>query len=148
MPYSVIAGSRFHPLGCDPQPTISERLVTDGLPRDPVAALPLTHIAYHVLLALATGNRHGYGIIKHVAARTDGRVDLEAGTLYAAIKRMKDEGWIKEAPAVTGADARRRTYAITDYGGQILLAESRRLEELVELARAADVLPDGRTARA
>jgi len=122
--------------------------VTDGRQRDPGAALPLTHIAYHVLLALATGDRHGYGIIKHVSGRTDGRVDLEAGTLYAAIKRMKDEGWIKDAPAVAGADARRRTYAITDHGSQVLLAESRRLEELVELARAANVLPDGRTAKA
>ena len=55
---------------------------------DPASVLPLSHVAYHMLLALATENRHGYGIIKHVAERTGGQVELEAGTLYAAIKRM------------------------------------------------------------
>ena len=58
--------------------------------------LPLTHIVYHVLLSLAGAARHGYGIIKDVEARTDGRLVLEAGTLYAAIKRLRDEGLIEE----------------------------------------------------
>ena len=110
-------------------------------PQSPTTALPLTHVAYHVLVALATGNLHGYGIIKHIAAQTDGRVELEAGTLYAAIKRMKEERWLEEAPAVPGADSRRRTYAITELGGAVLHAESRRLEAMVELARKARVLP-------
>ncbi len=94
-----------------------------------------------MLLALATENRHGYGIIKHVAERTGGQVELEAGTLYAAIKRMKDEGWIEDAPTEKGADARRRTYAIADFGREVLLAESRRLEAMVALARDAQLLP-------
>lgn len=115
---------------------------------DPVAALPLTHVAYHVLLALATENRHGYGIIKHVEALTAGEVELEAGTLYAAIKRMKEEGWIVEAPSPSGEDARRRTYAITAFGRQVLHAESRRLESMVRLAREAEVLPARRRAKA
>jgi len=117
-----------------------------SLPRstDPDSALPLTHVAYHILLALATNNRHGYGIIKHVAARTGGRVELEAGTLYAAIKRMKDEGWIEDAPTLMGADSRRRTYAISEFGREVLLAESLRLEAMVELARDAEVLPESR----
>lgn len=114
--------------------------------RNPADALPLTHVAYHVLLALATENRHGYGVIKHVAERTDGALELEAGTLYAAIKRMKDEGWIEETPPEPGADARRRTYGITAFGSEVLLAESRRLEGMVALARDAKILP--RTARA
>ena len=101
--------------------------------QDPSAALPLTHVAYYVLLALATENRHGYGIIKHVAESTEGRVELEAGTLYAAIKRMKEEGWIEDAPTRRGADSRRRTYAITKLGQKVLLAESRRLLAMVEL---------------
>lgn len=115
---------------------------------NPAAALPLTHVAYHVLLALATENRHGYGIIKHVAELTDGQVELEAGTLYAAIKRMKDEGWVEEAPTLPGEDARRRTYALADFGRRVLRAESRRLAAMVELARNADVLPRIRRAKA
>lgn len=108
---------------------------------DPDSAGPLTHVVYHILLALATGNRHGYGIVKHVSERTQGRLTLEAGTLYAAIKRMKDQEWIEEAPREAGADSRRRIYAITGLGRRVLLAESRRLEDLVQLAREASVLP-------
>jgi len=104
-------------------------------------ALPLTHVAYHILFALASADRHGYGIIKHVEERTEGRVDLGAGTLYAAIKRMKDDGWIEEAPAVPGSDSRRRMYRITALGRDLLLAESRRLASMVKLAREADILP-------
>lgn len=113
--------------------------------RDLTAALPLTHVVYHVLVALATEKRHGYGIIKYVADRTGGAVELEAGTLYAAIKRMKDDGWIKEAPS-KGNDARRRVYAITSLGRSVLRAESRRLEAMVELARDARILPHPRGA--
>ena len=109
--------------------------------RNPADALPLTYVAYHVLLALATDDRHGYGIIQHVQDRTDGAVRLEAGNLYAAIKRMKEEGWIVEAPRVPGSDARRRVYRITDFGRAVLAAESQRLEIMVELARESSVLP-------
>lgn len=106
------------------------------------AALPLTHVAYHILFALASEDRHGYGIIKHVAERTEGRVDLGAGTLYAAIKRMKDDGWIEEAPQVPGSDSRRRMYRIAELGREVLLAESRRLASMVELAHEAKILPN------
>jgi DNA-binding PadR family transcriptional regulator len=58
--------------------------------RDPLALLPLTHLAYHILLALADDPRHGYGIIKEVLERTDGEMELETGTLYAGIKRLRD----------------------------------------------------------
>lgn len=103
--------------------------------------LPLTHVVYHVLLSLTGADRHGYGIIKDVAERTEGRIELEAGTLYAAIKRLRDDGLIEETAAPPGADARRRYYGLTAFGREVLVAESRRLEELVELARAARVLP-------
>lgn len=103
--------------------------------------LPLTHVVYHVLLSLSGTARHGYGIIKDVEARTDGRVVLEAGTLYAAIKRLRDDGLIAERDGPADADARRRYYGLTDLGDAVVRAESRRLEELVEFARGARLLP-------
>lgn len=102
---------------------------------------PLTHVVYHVLLSLAGEARHGYGIIKDVADRTNGRLELEAGTLYAAVKRLREDGWIEERATPRGADARRRYYGITREGRDALRAESERLAELVELARQARVLP-------
>ena len=116
--------------------------------RSPEELLPLTHVVYHVLLSLAAAPRHGYGIIKDVAERTGGRLELEAGTLYAAIKRLRDDGLLEEAEAPADADARRRYYALTPFGREVLLAESRRLEALVELARDARVLPSTPRARA
>ncbi len=68
--------------------------------------LPLTHLTYHVLLVLAGTKLHGYGIIKEVAARTDGAMDLETGTLYAAIKRLRDEGLIDVADPPAGVGCR------------------------------------------
>lgn len=105
------------------------------------AGTPLTHVVYHVLLSLAGGARHGYAIIKDVAERTNGRLELEAGTLYAAVKRLRADGWIEEKAAPAGADTRRRYYGITPEGRRVLRAESERLAELVELARDARVLP-------
>ncbi len=103
--------------------------------------LPLTHVVYHVLLSLSGAPRHGYGIIKDVEERTHGRLELEAGTLYAAIKRLRDEGLIEERETPGGEDARRRYYGLTDFGLAVLQAESMRLEELVKLARGARILP-------
>ena len=103
--------------------------------------LPLTHVVYHLLLSLSQGTRHGYGIIKDVSERTGGRLELEAGTLYAAIKRLRDDGLITETEGPRDADARRRYYDLTQTGRRVLRAESERLEELVDLARQARVLP-------
>lgn len=106
------------------------------------AHLPLTHVVYHVLLALAGGAMHGYGILKDVSERTSGRVELEAGTLYAAIKRLRDEGLLDEAsPPAASGDARRRYYRLTELGRAVLRAESERLAELVALAREKRVIP-------
>jgi len=109
--------------------------------RPPEGFLPLTHVAYHVLLALAQSPRHGYGIIKDVEECTGGRLVLEAGTLYAVIKRLRDDALIAEAGTPADADARRRYYDLTPLGRRVLRAESERLAELVALARAARVLP-------
>ena len=110
---------------------------------NPEQFLPLTHVAYHVLLALSDQSRHGYGIIKHVEDRTHGRLELEAGTLYAAIKRLRDDTLIAEAKAPLGTDARRRYYGLTPFGRRVLEAESLRLVELVALARDAQLIPPG-----
>ncbi len=103
--------------------------------------LPLTHVVYHVLLSLSLTPRHGYGIIKDVEERTSGRVTLEAGTLYAAIKRLRDDRLIREQETPAGADARRRYYGLTAFGEAVLEAESLRLAELVEFAKGAHILP-------
>lgn len=116
--------------------------------RSTEAFLPLTHVVYHVLLSLSGNPRHGYGIIKDVAARTGGRLELEAGTLYGAIKRLRDDGLIEEEKAPEQTDARRRYYGLTQLGRRVLRAESERLADLVELAREARVLPAGPEARA
>ncbi len=104
------------------------------------AQLPLTHVVYHILLSLSGATRHGYGIIKDVADATDGRLELEAGTLYAAVKRLRDDDWIQEVEGPEDADARRRYYTLTPSGRRVLRAESERLAGLVELARQARVL--------
>ena len=103
--------------------------------------LPLTHLSYHVMLAIADEPLHGYGIIKEVAARTDGAMELEAGTLYAAIKRMNDEALLEDTPApVGGGDSRRRYYKLTDFGREVLEAESQRLANLLRVAREKNVI--------
>ncbi len=105
--------------------------------------LPLTHITYHVLLVLAGTKLHGYGIIKEVYERTGGAMDLETGTLYAAIKRLRDDGLIEvaQAPAdADSADSRRRYYQLTDFGRDVLAAESERLAKLVGLAREKNLV--------
>ena len=112
---------------------------------DAKSYLPLTNLSYQVLLALADKNRHGYGIIKEVRAHTGGEMELETGTLYTALKRMKDEGLIdvvppEEVPA--GEDDRRRIYRLTQAGTEVLAAESRRLASLVQVAMEKRVLTD------
>lgn len=109
--------------------------------RSPEDLLPLTHIVYHVLLSLAAAPRHGYGIIKDVATRTRGSVEIEAGTLYAAIRRMREDGLIEEVSGLEGSDSRRRYYAVTDFGRSTALAESQRLEAMLKLAREVNILP-------
>jgi DNA-binding PadR family transcriptional regulator len=111
---------------------------------DPTALLPLTSLTYHILLALADANRHGYGIIKEVEDRTHGQMELETGTLYAAIKRMRDERLIEVVPQSkrpAGEDSRRRTYRLTPFGNKVLKAESRRLAHLLGIAAEKKVLP-------
>lgn len=107
----------------------------------PESLLPLTHLTYHVLLALAGEPLHGYGMIVEIEQRTEGAMQVEAGTLYAAIKRMVADGLIEPAPSASAG--RRRNYQLTAFGSVLLGAESVRLARLIDVARDKHVLPQG-----
>jgi DNA-binding PadR family transcriptional regulator len=99
---------------------------------------------FHILLALAEEDRHGYAIIQDIASRTAGELKLSAGTLYRSIQRMLDQGLIVETrdrPAPEQDDERRRYYRITPEGTAAARAEARRLGQLVRMARAAGFVP-------
>jgi DNA-binding PadR family transcriptional regulator len=111
---------------------------------DPLSLLPLPLATFHILMAVADEDRHGYGIILEVAARTGGELRLSAGTLYRSIQRMLEDGLIvetRERPAPDQDDERRRYYRITPFGEAVARAEARRLAGLVKLARAAGFAP-------
>src|SRR5579863_680801 len=100
--------------------------------------LPLPPATFHILLAVAAQDRHGYAIIQDVAARTNGRIKLSAGTLYRSIQRMLEQGLLVETadrPAPAEDDERRRYYRITFFGAQVAQAETDRLTQLVRMAR-------------
>jgi DNA-binding PadR family transcriptional regulator len=106
---------------------------------DPAAHLPLTPAMFQVLVALADGEKHGYAIIKEVARRTEGKVLLRAGTLYAVIKKFVEQGLLVESAARPDPaldDERRRYYRLTDRGRAVAMAEADRLAEAVAHARA------------
>ena len=116
------------------------------MPADPSpeALLPLQSATFHILLALADADRHGYAIIQEVASRTSGDVRLSAGTLYRSIQRMLEQGLIEELrvrPAPELDDERRRYYRITPFGKAVARAETQRLAELLRLARVSGFSP-------
>jgi DNA-binding PadR family transcriptional regulator len=106
--------------------------------------LPLPPATFHILLALAGEDRHGYAIIQDVETRTGGELRLSAGTLYRSLARMVEQGLIVEvAKRRTAADdERRRYYRITPFGTAVARAEMRRLTQLVRLARATGLTPE------
>lgn len=109
--------------------------------RDPAPHLPLTPAAFHVLLALADGAKHGYLILKDVEQRTAGEVRLSTGTLYGLIKRFLDDELIVELPPSPADDERRRPYKLTPLGRDVAAAEAERLQRMVTAARAVRLLP-------
>src|SRR5215213_5397487 len=112
---------------------------------DAIAAmLPLLPAIFHILVALADEDRHGYAIIQDVAARTDGSIRLSPGTLYRSIQRMLDDGLIVETderPSPENDDERRRYYRLTALGTAVAQAEAARLMDLVRMARARGLAP-------
>jgi DNA-binding PadR family transcriptional regulator len=112
--------------------------------RKPESLLPLQAAVFHVLVALADRDRHGYSIMQDVAARTDGKVKLSAGTLYSSIRRMLEQGLIEEladSPDPQSTDERRRYYRLTRFGRRVAAAEVGRLNALVQQARATGLVP-------
>ncbi len=100
---------------------------------------PITAAMFHVLLALADGEKHGYAILKEVEDHTGGEVQLSTGTLYGIIKRLLVEGLIVEVrnrPGMEGDDQRRRYYRLCEAGREVAVAEARRLEKLLARARS------------
>jgi DNA-binding PadR family transcriptional regulator len=112
--------------------------------REPTDLLPLTSAMFHVLVALADGEKHGYAILKDVSRRSDGRMSLSAGTLYGVIQRLVSEGLIAESgerPDLALDDERRRYYRLTPFGRDVAVAEAERMSDMLALVRAKKLLP-------
>jgi DNA-binding PadR family transcriptional regulator len=110
---------------------------------------PLTPAMFHVLLALAGDDLHGYAILKEVELRTGGKVRLSTGTLYGIIKRLLADGLIVERrlrPAESQDDERRRYYRLTQQGREVAAAEAERMDEVLSVARARNLLKKTRPA--
>lgn len=109
------------------------------MPADPRSFLPLRPVDLQLLLALASEERHGYGLVQEIADRTDGLVKLDPGNLYRVIKRLVDDGLVAETEHRAAPDLgnqRRRYYKLTAFGGRVLGAE---LERLRAMMGSADV---------
>jgi DNA-binding PadR family transcriptional regulator len=114
---------------------------------DPASHLPLTPAVFHVLLALAGGERHGYAIMQEVTESTDGQIKMGPGTLYGTIKRLLEAELIEESderPDAKLDDERRRYYRLSGVGEKVVRAEAQRYAELVARARGKKLI--GKTA--
>ena len=110
---------------------------------NPEELLPLTPAVFHILLALADGEKHGYGIMQEVALLSSGKIKMGPGTLYGSIKRMLESGLIVETderPDPELDDERRRYYTLTEFGERVAKAESLRLASLVHAAQVKKLL--------
>ena len=103
----------------------------------------MTNHEFHILVALADGDRHGYAIMQDVAVLTGGALKLSPGTLYRSIQRLLEEGLITELAArpAKGDDERRRYYRLTPLGRAAAREEARRLAQMLKLARATGLAP-------
>lgn len=112
---------------------------------NPGDLLPLPQAMFHILVALAERDQHGYAIMQDVAVRTNGKLKLSPGTLYGSIKKMLGDGLIQEIEPKLGSasneDERRRNYRLTKFGRQVAAAEADRLSSLLSQARASGLIP-------
>jgi DNA-binding PadR family transcriptional regulator len=111
---------------------------------DPESFLPLPRDTFHILVSLADRDRHGYAVMQDVQERTGGKLRLSPSSLYAAIRRLLEQGLLEELaerPDPSHDDERRRYYRLTRLGRDVAKAEARRLERLLGDARASGLLP-------
>lgn len=111
-----------------------------------MASKPPSSAAYHIMLALAGGEAHGYGLINTITEISDGAVRLGPGTLYGTISRLLEDGLIEECderPDPELDDRRRRYYQLSGTGEQVLTAETRRLQRLVQAAAQRGIRTEG-----
>ncbi len=116
------------------------------MPEDIQSMLPLTPTVFHMLLALADGEKHGYAIMQAVEAETSGQMRIHIGSLYGSIKRMMDAGLIietNERPDAELDDERRRYYGLTAFGRRVLAAETARLAQALAIAKKKRILARG-----
>ena len=112
-------------------------------PASPTSFLPLTPVAFEILLALAGDELHGYAILQEIERRSEGRLAPHAGTLYRALARLVDDRLLEELderPDPASDDERRRYYRLTALGREVGAAEALRLESQVQSARASKLL--------
>jgi DNA-binding PadR family transcriptional regulator len=110
------------------------------------ALLPLKPQDFHILFVLLDGERHGYGMVKEIDRQTNGQVRLEAGNLYRSVRRLIKQGLIAESdrrPAPESDDERRRYYSVSEFGRQVVTAETDRMPSLVAAAEARLAVSDG-----
>jgi DNA-binding PadR family transcriptional regulator len=115
----------------------------EHMPYDPTRFLPLQQADLHILLALGSGDKHGYAIMREVAEETNGQVRLGPGTLYGAIKRLRSAGLIAETkrrPSRKLDDERRRYYRLAPFGRKVLSAELDRLAAVIRTAVTAGLV--------
>lgn len=111
----------------------------------PESFLPLKPVAFHLLLCLGEGERHGYALKREIARRTEGAIQLGPGSLYSALQKLEEQGLIEESgerPDPHLDDERRRYYRITELGTAVARAEAARMRELVELSEARFGVPE------
>ncbi len=116
--------------------------------RDPSELLPLTPLSFHILVALAAEENHGYGLMKAIKERTDGRIRPATGTVYLALQRLEDDALLEDSPRKrsAGVDPRRRYYRLTAFGRSVARAETERLASLLGIAKEADLWSKAATA--
>jgi len=109
---------------------------------DPTGLLPLNPRDYLVLFVLTAGERHGYGIVKEVAAQTDGVVEIDPSNLYRSVKRLIGQGLVDESARrpIGDGEERRRYYSITEFGRRVVAAEAARLSHLTDLAKRRNLI--------
>lgn len=118
-------------------------LKSDAMHKDIQSLLPLTPTVFHMLLALADDEKHGYGIMQAVEAETQGQMQIRTGSLYGSIRRMIEAGLIvetNERPDPELDDERRRYYGLTEFGRRVLTAEAARIAQAMAVIRRKHIL--------